>query len=88
MCYALSKESSELLGFKQGGRMGEIDIVSVIGTSPGSSEDEMEPGNGRVKKKVGIFQLGGRPPPTLKSGNKYFFFYLTYGFPIFLCISG
>ena len=48
MCYALSKESSEPLDFKQGGRMGEIDIVSVIGTSPGSSEDEMEPGKGRV----------------------------------------
>ena len=48
MCYAISKESSELLGFKQGGRMGENDIVNVIGTSPGSSEDEMEPGKGRV----------------------------------------
>ena len=48
MCYAISKESSDMLGFKQGGRMVENDIVNVIGTRPGSSEDEMEPGKGRV----------------------------------------
>ena len=44
MCYAISKESSDMLGFKQGGSMGEIDIVNVVGRSPVSSEDEMEPG--------------------------------------------
>ena len=32
------------LGFTQGSSMGEIDIVNVVETSPGSSEDEMDPG--------------------------------------------